>query len=1185
MALFGVTSSGKKLLREYSLVTLTALAFGAVFSHELFGRLFTPGAAFDWDFFLELHWVPYYEVLHFHQFPLWNPYKCGGMAMLGNPQSGFLTPFFLLQLLVGPVAGLHLEIPLHIAVAWVGGYFLARTLGLGWLAALTLGSVFPGSSWLYLHLSEGHAVFLPAAYFPWVMACAWRSARTDRLTPAMVAGALCALILGEGGIYSLSQAGVMVGVMLLPMALLERRLAPLLSLLAIGLFTTGFSAIKLLPAAHTMLGHPRPWESYDANSIRTLLIALFSRNQDNYRPWAEPWGFHEYGAYLSLFPFLALASVAAWRRRGVRIWWCVALIIFLMMLGDFVPYSPWSLLHRLPIYSSERVPSRFAMPFTLAIAVLAAYGVDALARWRLGRLLAGCLIVAGIADAWMVGSYDLAHIYDAQDPPLKSSPVFRQYQASTYSMFPIGRANMGAVSCYEYTWFTTEALGLNQRGYRGEQYLLGPGQVRLLRWSPNALSYRVDALGHAILVINQNYDRGWRLWQGRGNVIDLQGLLAVEITRGRQTVVLRYLSSDFLLGAAITFLTALLAWALWRVEGPGLSAQARGPSKPLDTPDVVLADLRAACAYSSDLLDRALTRLAPLRSRYPRGLEIISVGVGSFAFAALYCYPLWGRLHQVGLTLDWDRFLEQHWAIYQALTRYHQFPFWTPYKCGGMPLLGNPESTFLTPFVALDLLFGPVAGAHLAIPLHLALAIAGAYLLARVYGLGVWGGISAGLVYAGSSWFALHLAAGHVVFLPFAYMPWVLAALWSACLRGRLMGAIGAAVLLALMLGEGGVHPITLAVVTAGLMALAAAATTRSFKPLGMLILMLLFATLFAAPKLLPAIDLMTRHPRPSIGSEVYSAYQLLGGIFSRDQDLYRPALGWGFHEYGAYVGLPALILFLAGLLGAWRRSALWLAIAAVLFSLAMGSFARWAPWVLIHYLPVLSSEMVAPRFLIPFTLAVGMVAGCGAQRLAGCGARGLLPLLLLLMLFDDCLVSGANFFHIFDRPAPRPTAVIDAQFRQGATPASKLMLPLNWANLGAANCYEYTAFASHVTAYNQAGYGGEYQLTGRGGSLRLLRWSPDALTFAVAPAGSELLLINQNYSPGWRLRRGRGQVVQVAGLLAVQLQPGRQTLELVYRSPGFYLGLLMALVGSLSATGLWWESRRGGARRNPDVE
>ncbi|HLH76856.1 MAG TPA: hypothetical protein VKV28_08640 [Candidatus Binataceae bacterium] len=1180
-----MTSSGKKLLREYALVTLTALAFAAFFSHELLGRLFIPGAAFDWDFFLELHWVPYYEVLHFHQFPLWNPYKCGGMPMLGNPQSGFLTPFFLLQLLVGPVAGLHLEIPLHIAVAWVGGYFLARTLGLGWLAAITLGSAFPASSWLYLHLSEGHVVFLPAAYFPWVMACAWRSARTDRLTPAMVAGALCALILGEGGIYSLSQAGVMVGVMLLAMALVERRLIPLLSLLAIGLFTTGFASIKLLPAAHTMLGHPRPWESYDVNHIRTLLTALFSRNQDNYRPWAAPWGFHEYGAYVSVFPFLALASVAAWRQRGVKIWWFVALIVFLLMLGDFVPYSPWSLLHRLPIYSSERVPSRFAMPFTLAIAALAAYGVEWLARWRAGRLLSACLIVVGIVDAWVVASPDLAHIFDAQDPPIKASPIFRQYQASTYSMFPIGRANLGAVSCYEYTWFTTQALGFNQQNYRGEQYLLGPGQVRLLRWSPNVLSYQVNALGHAILVINQNYDGGWRLWQGQGRLRSLQGLLAIEMTRGRHTIVLRYLGSDFLLGSAITLLTVVLAWALWRVEDPALPVREHGPSEPLDNANALLADLRAVFAYCGTLVDRAVAWSSPLRSRYPRGWEILSVGAGSLLFAAFYCHPLWGRLNQVSLTLDWDRFLEQHWAIYQALAKYHQFPFWTPYKCGGMPLLGNPESTFLTPFIVLDLLFGPVAGAYLAIPLHLAIAMAGAYVLARVYGLGVWGGTSAALAYAGSSWFALHLAAGHVVFLPFAYLPWVLAVLWFACAQERPAGAIAGALLLALMLGEGGVHPLTFTVVTAGLMTSAAVLTMRSVKPLGFFCLMLLFACLFAAPKLLPAIDLMVRHPRPPIGSEVYSPYLLLSAMFSRNQDLYRPAPGWGFHEYGAYVGLPALILFIVGVVGAWRRSVAWLAITIVLFSLAMGAFGRWAPWVLIHYLPALSSEMVAPRFLIPLTLALGMVVGCGAQRLVSGSARGLLPLLLIVMTVDDCHVSSVNFFHIFDRSAPAPAAAIGAQFRQALAPSSQLMLPFNWANLGVANCYEYTVFPSHVTAYNQVGYDGEYQLTGRGGSLRLLRWSPDALTFVVNPTGSERLLINQNYYPGWRLARGRGEIVEVGGLLGVQLQPGGQTVELVYRSPGFYLGLLIELVGMVTAVGLLLEWPRARARQDLDSE
>ena len=54
--------------------------------------------------------LPYEEaarktVLEFHQLPLWDPYYCGGMDMLGTPQSRFASPTFLLTLLFGTLRG------------------------------------------------------------------------------------------------------------------------------------------------------------------------------------------------------------------------------------------------------------------------------------------------------------------------------------------------------------------------------------------------------------------------------------------------------------------------------------------------------------------------------------------------------------------------------------------------------------------------------------------------------------------------------------------------------------------------------------------------------------------------------------------------------------------------------------------------------------------------------------------------------------------------------------------------------------------------------------------------------------------------------------------------------------------------------------------------------------------------
>ena len=125
------------------------------------------------------------------------------------------------------------------------------------------------------------------------------------------------------------------------------------------------------------------------------------------------------------------------------------------------------------------------------------------------------------------------------------------------------RANTGAMNCYEYTGFPTRVTGSNQPGYRGEQYLLGPGTATITKWTPNALSYDIVAPRDTTLVVNQNYDDGWRVSSGNGEVFSNDDLLAVRIAAGSQRLALVYRDKYFSLGAILTMLTIVATLLLW----------------------------------------------------------------------------------------------------------------------------------------------------------------------------------------------------------------------------------------------------------------------------------------------------------------------------------------------------------------------------------------------------------------------------------------------------------------------------------------------------------------------------------------------------------------------------------------------------------------------------------------------
>ncbi len=540
--------------------------FSLVFSYPLLAHLTFPGSNNDWDFSLEMAWTPYYTIRHFHQIPLWNPYKCGGLPMLANPQSRILTPMFLLQLVCGPVLGLHLEIILHLALAWAGGYLLGRMLGMTRLGAIGAATLFPASSWFYLHLGEGHAVMLPFAYLPWLALCLWRAFEYRGATYAIAAGAILALMFGEGGVYAVTYSLLLTGVLAFVVAFLEGSLRPLVELSLAGFFAAGFAAVKLLPSRSFVDNFPRLIGNGYATDWRVLGIALFSSDQDKLRISPGGFGFHEFGAYVGIgFGLLALCAMLAPMRK-IAPWLLAAGVVFVLSRGEnpVFGFSLWQALHRFPIFSSERLPSRWFIPLVFTISVLAGYGVDLLIDHfgRAGYARAMLLLLIGTLECLWTGPPNLRYaLTRPEPPPILVNASFHQVWGFVNSlMFTMERMNDGAVHCYEYEDLAPHVIAANQPGYHGEAYLLQGLQAgKLVSWSPDLLRYDVIAASPDRFVINQNYDPSWRLIEGKGIVAPYRGLLSVELPAGSQEITLAYHSHDFALGLFITLLTILLA--------------------------------------------------------------------------------------------------------------------------------------------------------------------------------------------------------------------------------------------------------------------------------------------------------------------------------------------------------------------------------------------------------------------------------------------------------------------------------------------------------------------------------------------------------------------------------------------------------------------------------------------------
>ena len=538
---------------------------GPVFSHL---RRFP--ASGDWDMFTQLRWVPYYTITHFHQLPFWNPYKCGGMGMLSNPESSVVSPTLIPYLLFGPYTGLYLDILVHIAIGVAGCYVLGRAMALSRLAAIVSAVIFPSSSWLYLHLSVGHLNFLPAFYIPWVAALFLISIDRRQLLPAALGGLICALTLTEGN-YTFLYTAIIIGSVALVLALLSLSVWPLVYGLIIGLFGLGFSALKLLPMAQQLSIYPKHPFGLETITARMISGFLFSRQQDLFQASTAEFLFAEYGAYLSAF-FAALAVIGLLSRPVRTLPWLLpALIFFLFARGYSGDDSAVLILRHLPLSASAGLTGRYLIPFVFCVGVIAAHGADFLGSKfvPLGKWIAVALLVLGVLDSWMVGPPNLRYLFHNDIAELAPSPAFRQYWVQNPgNQTEIAEANMGSVNCqgYGYNDIPQDALGYNQTGYRGECYLLGAGTVSQTLWTPNRLRYEINVTAPTSLVVNQNYYPGWRLASGQGVLYSENGLIAVRVLPGRDRIELVYAPEHILLAFALTIAAAAALILIWRKE-------------------------------------------------------------------------------------------------------------------------------------------------------------------------------------------------------------------------------------------------------------------------------------------------------------------------------------------------------------------------------------------------------------------------------------------------------------------------------------------------------------------------------------------------------------------------------------------------------------------------------------------
>lgn len=359
---------------------------------------------------------------------------------------------------------------------------------------------------------------------------------------------------------------------------------------------------------------------------------------------------------------------------------------------------------------------------------------------------------------------------------------------------------------------------------------------------------------------------------------------------------------------------------------------------------------------------------------------------------------------QVLLFRDILHFTLPQQAFAAAARAAGHLPLWDPGRYGGAPFFAEPGTGVLYPPNLLFHLLSPAQAATWFVLLHLPLAGAGAYLLARRLSLSPPAASLAGCGYAGSG-YLLSMHGNPYYFASAALLPGLCAALLGAADRRSPRAAAGAAAMVALAILNGEMQALFFAAIFAGVLALCA--QSQRARGTAWVGASLLLGAALGAVQLVPT----AMFARGTVRAAGFSLEE--AGTWSLHplrwlEILAAVPFGVPFPENGywgssfvsqerhlpwaisLYLG-PALLV--PALLTGWpregrRRALVAMALASLL--LAAGNLSPlFQVWLKIA--PLADRFRYAEKYALPVTLALVLLAAWKVEELAGTPRRALL--------------------------------------------------------------------------------------------------------------------------------------------------------------------------------------------------
>lgn len=500
----------------------------------------------DFSFFAQAYEAIRRSILDYGQFPWWNPWVAGGVPLYANPQMGVFSVQTLLVMAFGAPMGLKLAIIFYTFAGYASMQLLLRkyfNIQVPMAVGLSL-------LWLFCSFFVMH---LPAHFtFVWYM-----------LAPLYIYLTLTVSNWKNGLLLGLAFAVLALSAVHNPFfhlafvcaAILAFRLGKLLwqrkrqELRAFVLGLASAAGVFIIIAGHRVLmvfnnvnDFPRDVVDPAPHLFVSILgvVVPYSLAHDlrfinHHLP--APYGFGEVtgtiGVFASLAVFIGLLFVLyrVWKKwkqisefRRPLVGLGVGLLCFLIGLGAFMEFAPYSFMKHIPIFGEMRVASRWFIFFDLAMLIFIGLMAQKGPARSFYRFIISAFVVLGVAELFLLNlGYQNRILWHNPVKPTESTleyPFIQTGQFGRLMTLPNGvqLPDDGRMPAhyreFEATLYNTGVLYANDAlvdlntkatprcGYEQGCETVLSGNAKITSWTPN--KFVLERTGPGRIKLNMN---------------------------------------------------------------------------------------------------------------------------------------------------------------------------------------------------------------------------------------------------------------------------------------------------------------------------------------------------------------------------------------------------------------------------------------------------------------------------------------------------------------------------------------------------------------------------------------------------------------------------------------------------------------------------------------------------------